>query len=637
MVASTRLVRFYEGVKIRTMTDMRIGDLVRYNTDGTLLYLGRQDRQVKMRGIRIELGELESYLSSSPLVSRSAVLYPKTGPFSGRLVAAFCLEDKASPDFGDDIEPLSPEETAELSNDLEQIKAHVLSKVPKYMWPNVWLPLRKIPLMVSGKIHYKSLMAWISNAPNTLGKQIMSPSSSAQNKNPTEQKLVQIWSDVFKIPVDKVSTSDSFFTFGGDLHAAINLMERCREQGLLLTAQQVLQWETITELALLAKELPDTTEPKSADSMQLQVVPGRPDISQAQIEAVYSCTSSQRELLNTSILCYLSKIIKSKDATTHRLQEAWKRVVSRHAVLRTIIIESPVDSGNYLQVVLKQPKTDIRNSPSQAQESFSQDSVQHRVNIYEAAGEYIYFEIQASPLILDSHSMNLLVKEVMSYVFGQGAEYAPAPFQGFVEAVERIPKDHGEEFWYTRLGSIEATSFPKLGHGTHSKQRVSKLSLDNGYRVQDFCKQNDITVATFFQTVWSIVLRNYTGSSTACFGNVNLGRHIPVQNIGRIIGPCSNVTPCPVVLYNDRTIREILNELQEFSIKALEYSFITLEAIKQYTGVNDVFDTVVAMEYEETEEVNEKVEGKYELVSSNVSTGKVSQPPRQVFSILTSS
>lgn len=608
---------------------MRIGDLVRYNTDGTLLYLGRKDRQVKMRGIRIELGELESYLSSSPLVSRSAVLYPKTGPFSGRLVAAFCLENKASPDFGDDIEPLSPEETAELSNDLEQIKTHVRSKVPKYMWPSVWLPLRKIPLMVSGKIHYKSLMAWISNAPDTLGQRIMSPSSAAQNENPTEQKLVQIWSDVFKIPVDKVSTQDSFFTFGGDLHTAINLMERCRDQGLLLTAQQVLQWKTIAELALLAKELPDTTELKSMHSMQLQVVLGRPDISQAQIESVYSCTSAQRELLTQEpiILCCLSKIIKSKDATTHRLQDAWKRVVSRHTVLRTIIIESPADSGDYLQVVLQQPKMDIRNSPSQTQENFPKDSVQHRVNIYEAAGEYIYFEIQASSLILDSHSMDLLVKEVMSYVFGQGADYAPAPFQGFVEAVERIPKDHGEEFWYTRLGSIEATSFPKLGDGTDSKQRVSKLSLDNGYRVQDFCKQNDITATTFFQAVWSIVLRNYTGSSTTCFGNANSGRHIPAENIGRIIGPCSNVTPCAVVLDNDSTIKEILNELQESSIKALEYSFTTLEEIKQYTGVNDLFDTVVAVEYEEAEEVNEKVDGNYELVSSNVSTGKVSQPP----------
>ncbi|AYF77614.1 amino acid adenylation domain-containing protein [Nocardia yunnanensis] len=208
----------------------RTGDLVRwigYLDEPRLEYLGRTDFQVKVRGQRIELGEIDAALAAADGVE-FAVTLGVPGPGGATALAAYLL-----PEPGRDVDPVA-------------VRAHAADRLPGYMVPSAFVVLDAIPLNAVGKLDRKALPAPVFAA-------------ETEYRAPTtelETVLAEIVGEL--LGRSRVGVHDSFFALGGDSILAIQLVSRARLRGIELTPLQVFEHRTVAALAALAAAAGET-------------------------------------------------------------------------------------------------------------------------------------------------------------------------------------------------------------------------------------------------------------------------------------------------------------------------------------------------------------------------------------------
>ncbi|AJP57999.1 hypothetical protein UC34_15525 [Pandoraea vervacti] len=211
----------------------RTGDRVRWLSDGTLEYLGRRDQQLKVRGFRIEPGEVEAQLLALTGV-REAVVGTAQGPAGVQLVAHV----SATPPVG--------VAASEFGEGLRQALA---ARVPAYLVPAQVLVLDALPKLVNGKLDRKQLPepGWQS-------------ASAEAPRVGAEAELAVIWGQL--LGAGQVGRGDNFFALGGDSIIALQLVSRARESGWRITVRDVFRHQTLAELAaaaVVAKAAPSAT------------------------------------------------------------------------------------------------------------------------------------------------------------------------------------------------------------------------------------------------------------------------------------------------------------------------------------------------------------------------------------------
>jgi acyl carrier protein len=208
----------------------RTGDLGRYREDGTLEFLGRTDHQVKIRGVRVEPGEIAAQLLSCPLVAQALVTVQGDGTHGKRLAAyVVCKEGCALSD-------------AELTG---QLREYLSASLPSALVPSVFVQLQAMPLGANGKIDRKALPA--PNLDMQSGRTYLPPSNEA------EAVLAGIWRQV--LAVERVGVEDNFFDLGGHSLTAVQVMSRIRSAfGVDIPLRRVFEAPTIAQLALVVEE-----------------------------------------------------------------------------------------------------------------------------------------------------------------------------------------------------------------------------------------------------------------------------------------------------------------------------------------------------------------------------------------------
>jgi len=216
----------------------RSGDFVRYLPDGSIDFLGRVDQQVKVRGFRIELQEIEAVLSQHAGVSTSVVVAKQKNEQEKRLVAY-----------------VVPSSTgAEVSS--EDLRQWLRQKLPEYMVPSSLMVLNSLPLTPNGKVNHAALPE-PEESPYEDRDQFVRPSSS------TEESLAEMWQEL--LGVKQVSMRDNFFDLGGHSLLAMQLIARVEKKfGINLPVATLFQSPTIGELA---KVLDADTTPESWSSL----------------------------------------------------------------------------------------------------------------------------------------------------------------------------------------------------------------------------------------------------------------------------------------------------------------------------------------------------------------------------------
>ncbi|TCU97131.1 non-ribosomal peptide synthetase [Paracandidimonas soli] len=196
------------------------GDIARWRADGALEYMGRSDHQVKIRGQRVELGEIEAALAAAPGVGRLAVLVREDRPGDQQVVAYVVPAAGAGLDH-------------------EVLRNHMAARLPDYMTPSAFVELPALPVTANGKLDRKALPA-----PVRLTHQGRMPSEGS------EQKLAALFAEVLGLR-EAVSADDDFFSLGGHSLLAARLASRIREAFALdgLSLGAVFEHSTVARLA----------------------------------------------------------------------------------------------------------------------------------------------------------------------------------------------------------------------------------------------------------------------------------------------------------------------------------------------------------------------------------------------------
>ncbi|MFJ3506580.1 amino acid adenylation domain-containing protein [Streptomyces luteogriseus] len=199
----------------------RTGDLVRWTPEGQLAFVGRADDQVKVRGHRVEPGEIEAVLSRHPAVRRAVVVVHEHESAGRRLVAYVAATSGAGV------------EAAEL-------RGFVRRTLPDYMTPSVFVVMDELPLLANGKLDRSAL----PTAPAGTAPATRAP------RTPHEELLCDLFAQVLGLP--EVGAEDNFFELGGDSIMSIQLVSKARAAGPIISVRDVFQHRTPAALALVA-------------------------------------------------------------------------------------------------------------------------------------------------------------------------------------------------------------------------------------------------------------------------------------------------------------------------------------------------------------------------------------------------
>lgn len=217
----------------------KTGDLASYLPNGEIKFLGRVDHQVKLRGYRIELEEIEAVLANHQEVKEAIVVAQGEEKEPQQLVAYVIIKDK-----------ILNEDAGGLPEDLRE---YLKERLPLYMVPSAFVILESFPLTPNGKIDRKAL--------STNKYNIIKEKAYVAPRTAVEKQLADIWSDL--LDVEQVGIHDNFFQVGGDSIIAIQLIGRIREYGIYLTIKKIFDYPTIAQLAVVA-EVKFTGEPTTA-------------------------------------------------------------------------------------------------------------------------------------------------------------------------------------------------------------------------------------------------------------------------------------------------------------------------------------------------------------------------------------
>ncbi|GGQ35593.1 hypothetical protein GCM10010266_68720 [Streptomyces griseomycini] len=209
----------------------RTGDLARRRPDGRLEYVGRADDQVKVRGFRIEPGEVEAALLRHPGVAQAAVVVRGDGPGEPRLIGY--------------VVPRAPRDVC----DPVDVRRSVRELLPDYMVPSAVVVLDALPVTANGKLDRAALPApGLTVAPG-----------GRTPRTARERTLCALFAEV--LAVDSVTVDDGFFDLGGDSILSIDLVGRARAAGIGLTPGDVFRCSTVAELADAVRDLTDDSTP----------------------------------------------------------------------------------------------------------------------------------------------------------------------------------------------------------------------------------------------------------------------------------------------------------------------------------------------------------------------------------------
>lgn len=527
----------------------KTGDKARLMPDGTIDLLGREDRQVKLRGIRIELDEIENIITTSDEVQNAIVVVNGDNESADQTLVAFFKANESVSD------------TKALITSLEQ---SLKESLPEYMLPTNLVAVEEFPLLQSGKINQKELLSLLEV------KNITAP------VNDTEERLLNIWKGILG---DKpISTEDSFHSIGGNSLTIMKLIGRIyKEFDVKLSLSQLFANLTIVKQAEAIGSM------TKDDEFAIKQAPNKPS---------YNLSASQERLYYEYEL--------NKQSTAYNLPMAWNinidydrkqinkvvnGLIERHESLRT---EFKIIGGK-LQQIIKDPfkyeieeitidDNDLTGAIHQFVRPFDfSQAPLIRCGVITAANGKRVLVMDIHHIVCDGESQVMLFNEF--YSLYKEEKLAPLAI---------TPKDYSEweynlkstkkyladrEFWLRKFeGDIPSLGLPLLDKGQSEltgEGEVASFSIDKKdlKAIEEFLASNEVTAPSVFLSIYYLFLSKLTGQESVVIGITSAGRmHSELE---KVIGMF--VKTLPILLDNDwnTSFTQLVKEIHQYSMEAI--------------------------------------------------------------------
>ncbi|HWY22625.1 MAG TPA: amino acid adenylation domain-containing protein [Candidatus Acidoferrum sp.] len=589
----------------------RTGDLVRQLQDGSIDYLGRIDTQVKIRGFRIELGEVESVLAEHPAVAACTIGVHEKAEYDRHLVAYVVLRES-------EIRP-------------EVLKQFVASRLPRYMVPQAYIFLDRIPLTPAGKVDVRALPT---------PEQAQRRESYVAAKTETEKFLERLWSEVLQ--VERVGIHDNFFEMGGHSLLVMQVISRLRERLGRDTPLRVLfESPTIAELAAYldgggvgdsgTSGQPADDSVRQAAAPRLERAQGSPsgiprDLSRTDTLGPRDGPSASADSAVMSFaqerLWFLQQFEPGNTAynvvaplplrgpvSIPALTRAFNEVVRRHEILRTVF---RTEKGLPVQVICRKTNTrlevvDLRDrSRTHAQEELKKRTQAEastpfdlargpllRAILFQIADDDSLLFLCMHHIICDAWSFGVLSNDLQtiyrSFSLGEPTSLLPPERQYREFATwqrdtlqEQVLAQHLSYYRKQLEGTPPFLNLPyrqsnPLLQSAAGRAETFSVPADVCSRLKALAHAEGVSMFMLLLATFNVLLYRYTGEEHIVVGTPMANR--PRREFEHTVGLFTNTLVLHTDLSGDPSFRDVLRRVREMTLEAYSHQDLPFERL----------------------------------------------------------
>ena len=568
----------------------KTGDIVRWLPDGQLAYLGRKDHQVKIRGMRIEIGEIEAQLCRLPEV-KEAVVMPQSLAKAGQVansvadsvayLVAYIVQQTALPED-------AARHTAAWTHEYRKALKQVL---PDYMLPDVLMFLPSLPLTKTGKLNRFAL-------PLPVAADLQKVAYVAP-RNETEVLLCQLWQNVLQL--ERIGIEDNFFELGGHSLLATRLMSLIRQNlGIELPLRALFEQPSV---AALAESLPTFKQTALIAPISLvdRSVPLQTSFAQQRLWFIDQLEQGSSEYNLPIRLDFVGQF------KLEVLRRSLQTIVERHEVLRTVIV---AEDGRAQQQVKRDVQVsviehDLRahaDAQATVQQIIAEDSARPFVLMQDVLLRAHVFQLDAqhSTLFLNLHhiaadgwSIGILLRELgaLYNAFLQGQE-SPLP----ALSVQYADYAHWQRtwlqgdilekqlsYWRQQLLALPAMHSLPLDlprpavQGFAGRTLGQSIDADLFLAIEAYCQREKVTLFMFLYTALAVLLKRYSNEDDIVLGTPIAGRtHSDVEPL---IGLFVNSLVLRSDVSGNPHFQALLQQNKHMILAAYEHQYVPFEML----------------------------------------------------------
>ena len=580
----------------------KTGDLAKWDDNGIINFIGRNDNQVKINGHRIELGEIEACMYSYTNINKAIILLDK----NNKIICYFSSDKKIN---------------------IDNLKTFLKKKLPSYFIPNFFMQVNKFELTANGKIDRKKLP---EIKYDDLKKDIILP------RNNIDSKLIEILEDLLKIK--PISIDDSFFDLGGDSLSAINLCVKIKnELKAQIFVKDILENPKVQDLSDIIL--------KNIDTSKKQI------ISKTSTSEFYPASSSQKRMYfasqvagNSSILYNISGgVILDGNIDLIKLENCFNILINRHESLRTCF---EIYNENVVQKVLENInfKLQIVND-----ENFDNLNILFKdfVKPFDLAkaplfrAKFISFTNGKSAILLDMHhiisdgsSMSILVDELCKLYNDEVLPELTISYKDFAvfenNEIDSEEFKKAEDYWISQFsGEIPVLNLP-IKHTRPTVQSFegakvySAINEDLTEKLKNLSEALGVTPYMLLLSAYYVLLSKYTSQYDIIVGSPIANRNM--LETYNLIGMFVNTLALREKIDTSFSFRDFVLTVKNNLLKAYEYQSYPFDELvnklnlKRDTSRNPLFDTMFIYQNNGYKKLNFKnIKSEYYIPDTNIS------------------
>ncbi|KAI9659863.1 MAG: NRPS [Bathelium mastoideum] len=603
----------------------RSGDLGRLLVDGSILFEGRVDDQIKLRGQRIELGEINTTVLGMEDVRDCFSMVIQQSPQSVQQLITFWVPEGTA-----EIEFVVSQVQEETKTIIDAAYGLMQATLPAYMIPTNFIPISHLPMTSQGKIDKQRLIAAYKNLDMEVLNQFSPSSVSTQpdrDWTAEEKSLAAIVAEVLNVNSADISLHNSLFSLGLDSISAISIASRIRKKlNSHLDISTLLKSPTVSRLSKAIMDLSNARGSTTDATQKSEVRVFSTDIMETikstfkskgkTVLKILPCTPLQEAMLSLGSdgLAYHNRTLLRIRGDIQMLKQSWQEMCQRHEILRTQFIPTNNSEYVYAQVVISEASLPWTELPAAAVdvEAFLRQGIRTSDEAdHDFAKPYslTHFKVEAKEYLMlqmhhtlyDALAIERLVYEIELHYSKH--ELPPAvSFEPFLGAMVSADRNSTDQFWAKHLKDFVPTGFPILSRqppadGSAYSMESHFLNIELN-ELEQACKSISTTMLSIAQAAFVKILSSYLGRSDLCFGNVVSGRSLPIDDIERLVAPCFNTLPVRVDLSSASTNIELIKSLQQYNTDVIPFQLTSLRRIQAKAGHlgKRLFDTLFILQ-----------------------------------------
>ncbi|KAJ5102908.1 hypothetical protein N7532_003437 [Penicillium argentinense] len=590
----------------------RTGDLVRILHDDSFQFLGRIDDQVKLRGQRLEIGEINEVIkqSTSELneVATLVIKHPKQSKDQlVSFVTKVGTDKKAS-----NVEVRSSVEDREF---LSTIKSACHTHMPGYMVPTHMVPMTRFPLSANNKADMKVLKAIYQDLSLEDIQNLTAMTVDQTAKSAQEEKIISILATFIGSSESTISSWSSIYELGLDSISVLSFARSLREAGFSQAQPSlIMKHPTVAGLATALQESKaPTVSYKNLHRHTKQGIEAFAHrnshaiiesigVLEGDVEQIAPCTPLQEGIIyhflssTTPLYCSSFTFELHASVDTEKLQSAWLQAQTQVQVLRARFAPSP---DGYAQIVLKKnalPWFHREVESDEAIESSRRQELQRWISGLDSLMTQLWeVGLIVSPekrvlclnifhALYDGNSLRLLLELVARIYLNEKASSNPPNFLDVLHLGPLCKDPSEKEFWKEHLANCQNKPLPKSDSDSDSTI-VQKIEITSTESLDHLRRSLNITEQAILHACWLLTLhRQY--SFVPPLGIIASGRTIDVPGIADVIGPLFNTIPSNVQLHGLKSWLEVAKRCHEYHASTIPFQYTALRDIVKWLGKN---------------------------------------------------